>query len=102
MPVLIIGAVTGTVYSAGDSLSSGGASGTIATGGITSAHQWYEDISNVKTIESATAISSLIEGAVTNTNLWTLPEQFNQNWSATLSTVTANTGESPDSTNYFG
>ena len=99
MPVLIIGAVTGTVYSAGDSLSSGSASGTIATGGITSAHQWYEDISNVKTIESATAISSLIEGAVTNTNLWTLPEQFNQNWSTTLSTVTANTGESPDSTN---
>jgi|SaaInlV_120m_DNA_3_1039746.scaffolds.fasta_scaffold00199_3 hypothetical protein len=98
-PVLIIGAVTGTVYSAGASLSSNGATGTIVSGGITTAHEWYENISNIKTIESATTISSLIEGSVVNTNLWTLPEQFDQNWTTTLSTVTANAGTSPDSTN---
>ena len=84
--------------SEGASITSSGATGTIDTDGVTPAHQWYENISNIKTIQGATAISSLIEGSVTNTNLWTSPEIFNSNWSATLSTVTADTGNSPDST----
>ena len=84
--------------SEGASITSSGATGTIDTDGVTPAHQWYENISNIKTIQGATAISSLIEGSVTNTNLWTSPEIFNSNWSANLSTVTADTGNSPDST----
>ena len=96
--ILIIGAVTGTIYADGTSITSSGATGTIDTDGVTPAHQWYENISNIKTIEGATAISSLIEGSVTNTNLWTSPEIFNSNWSTTLTTITADTGNSPDST----
>ena len=98
---MVIGTVTGTLYSAGDSLSApvSGATATIATGGITSVHEWYNNYSNVKTIENAkTSISSLIQGSVNNTNLWVAPEQFDQNWTPTLTTVTANAGYSPDST----
>ena len=97
-PILIIGAITGSVYGDGASLTSNGATGTVAVDGVSPAHEWYNNISNIKTIESATAISSLIEGSISNTNLWTLPEQFDQNWSKTLVNVTANTGISPDAT----
>ena len=69
---------------AGDSLTApSGATATIATGGVTAAHEYYNNYSNVKTINTAKSITSLIGNSVDNTNLWTLPEQFDQNWTAT-------------------
>ena len=98
---MVIGSVVGTLYAAGANLTApvSGATATIATSGITSAHEWYNNYSNVKTIENAkTSVSSLIQGSVNNTNLWVAPEQFDQNWTPTLTTVTANAAISPDST----
>ena len=96
---MVIGYLSGTIFAAGNSLTApSGATATIATGGVTAAHEYYNNFSNVKTIESARALTSLIEGSVDNTNLWTLPEQFDQNWTATLSSVIANNASSPDNT----
>jgi len=96
---LVIGSLSGTIYAAGATITSAsGGSATIATGGVTSAHEWYNDISNIKSIESATAISSLIEGAVTPTNLWTNPEAFNVNWTPVSTTWTPNAALAPDNT----
>ena len=98
---MIIGSVIGTLYTAGANLTApgSGATATIATGGITAAHEWYNNYSNVKTIENAkTSVSSLIQGSVNNTNLWVNPEVFDQNWATSLVTVTGNAAISPDST----
>ena len=75
-----------------------GATASIGENGVSTAHEWYNNVSNIKTLETATAISSLIEGSVTPANLWTLPEQFDSNWTKALTDVSANTGISPDST----
>ena len=98
---MVIGNVIGTLYTAGANLTApgSGATATIATGGISSAHEWYNNYSNVKTIEtSKNNISSLIQGSVNNTNLWVNPEAFDSNWTPTLTTVTANAEYSPDTT----
>ena len=98
---MIIGSVIGTLYTAGSNLTApgSGATATIATGGITAAHEWYNNYSNVKTIENAkNSVSSLIQGSINNTNLWVNPEVFDQNWATSLVTVTANDAISPDST----
>ncbi|AOV60911.1 virion structural protein [Synechococcus phage S-CAM22] len=96
---MVIGTLSGSIFAAGANLTApSGATATIATGGVTAAHEWYNNYSNVETIKSARSITSLIGDSVNNTNLWTLPEQFNQNWAATLSSVTANNALSPDNT----
>jgi hypothetical protein len=98
---MVIGSVIGTLYTAGANLTApgSGATATIATGGITAAHEWYNNFSNVKTIENAKdSVSSLIQGSVNNTNLWVNPEVFDQNWATSLLTVTGNAAISPDST----
>ena len=98
---MVIGSVIGTLYTAGANLTApgSGATATIATGGITAAHEWYNNYSNVKTIENAkNSVSSLIQGSVNNTNLWVNPEVFDQNWATSLVTVTGNAAISPDST----
>ena len=96
---MIIGSLVGTIFADGDSITApSGASATIGENGVTVPHEWYNDTSNVKTIETASAISSLIEGSITPTNLWTTPEQFDSNWTTALTEVSANTGTSPDNT----
>ena len=96
---MVIGDLSGTIFAAGDSLTApSGATATIATDGVTAAHEYYNNYSNIKTINSAKSITSLIGNSVDNTNLWTLPEQFDSNWTATLSSVTADNALSPDNT----
>ena len=96
---MVIGSLSGTLFTDETSLTApSGATATIAVGGVTTAHEWYNNFSNVKTIENARTLSSLVEGSVDNTNLWTLPEQFDSNWTTNLTTVTANNGFSPENT----
>ena len=97
---MVIGSLSGTIFADETSLTApSGATATIAANGVTTAHEWYNNYSNVKTIESARGLGSLIEGTVNNTNLWTLPEQFDQNWTSTLIDVVANSSIAPDNTN---
>ena len=97
--VMVIGSLSGTIFAAGANLTApSGATATVATGGVSGSHEYYNNYSNVKTLEYAQGLTSLIGQSVDNTNLWTLPEQFDQNWTATLSSVTANNALSPDNT----
>ncbi len=96
---MIIGSLVGTIFADDDSITApSGASATIGENGVSVVHEWYNDTSNVKTIETASAISSLIEGSIIPTNLWTTPEQFDSNWTTALTEVSVNTGTSPDNT----
>ena len=96
---MVIGYLNGTLFADGANLTApSGATATVAVNGVTLAHEWYNNFSNVKTIESARALTSLIEGSVNNTNLWTLPEQFDQNWTSNLVSVLPNNTTGPDNT----
>ena len=84
--LLYVGPFTSTAWVATNTLTApSGATGTIASGGVSSAYTWYTEASNVEYLKSARSITSNIAGQVSGTNLWTNPEAFGTNWTETVS-----------------
>ena len=97
--LLYVGPFTSTAWVATNTLSApSGATGTIASGGVSSAYTWYTEPSNVEYLKSARSITSNIAGQVSGTNLWTNPEAFGTNWTETNLTRTDNAFTGPDGT----
>ena len=97
--LLYVGPFTSTAWVATNTLTApSGATGTIASGGVSSAYTWYTEASNVEYLKSARSITSNIAGQVSGTNLWTNPEAFGTNWTETNLTRTDNAFAGPDGT----
>ncbi len=97
--LLYVGPFTSTAWVATNTLSApSGATGTIGSGGVSSAYTWYTEPSNVEYLKSARSITSNIAGQVSGTNLWTNPEAFGTNWTASNLTKTDNAFAGPDGT----
>ena len=97
---LVVGAFTGGSIVIGDTLTGALTLSTCVVDAVPSVtYPWYNNISNIKTIESAAGFSSLIEGSVDNLNLFTNPEDFSQTWVTPNTNVTTNIAVAPDGTN---
>ena len=78
--LLIVGPFTGTAWVATNTLTgkTSGATATVTTVG--SAYDWYEEPTNVQTLDHAKTLTSNISGQVSGTNLFTNPEALAINW----------------------
>jgi hypothetical protein len=93
---LVVGSVTGTAFSDGDTLTEGTATGTITSSGISATYNYYQNISNVETLKYARTIQSTVQGSVVFTNLFTNPEQYSSNWTFTQGTFSDDVVTAPD------
>ena len=95
---LIIGAYTGTAWAVSDTLTGGDSGATATVSVVSTSYDWYTSKTNVKAINTARNQSSLIEGEISGTNLFTNPEALDVNWTFNQTTVVTNVIEGPDGT----
>ncbi|AXF41237.1 virion structural protein [Cyanophage S-TIM4] len=98
--ILYVGAFGGSAWVATNTLSApSGATGTIASGGVSSAYNWYNNPTNVKIIDRARNLTSNIEGLVSTTNIFPDPENLNATgWTASETTTSVDVTAAPDET----
>lgn len=78
--LLIVGAFTGTAWSASDTLTGRTSSATATVSTVGSVYDWYSEPTNVQTLDHAKTLVSNISGQVSGTNLFTNPEALAINW----------------------
>jgi hypothetical protein len=67
--------------------------------GISPEYDYYDEVSNIQTLEHAKTITSTITGQVANTNLWTFPEDPVFGWgTSNISSWQQNNAFSPEGT----
>ena len=96
---LYVGSFNGTPFAAGDTISGTNAgNATIASGGVGTVFDWYNNVTNVEVIESARNITSNVQGQVSTANLISNPEALNAEFTGTEATINANGANGPDGT----
>ena len=93
---LVVGSVTGTAFSDGDTLTDGTTTSTISASGISATYNYYQNISNVETLKYARTVQSTVQGSVVTTNLFTNPEQYSANWTFSQGSFSDDVVTSPD------
>ena len=102
---IIIGNITGTWTTAnaritGSSVTYPGGAYFLNNGpnpgGLSATFDYYNDIANIQTLNTARNITSTIEGQIAGPNLWTNPEALNFSWSRILVGDIPNYVFSPD------
>jgi len=102
---IIIGNITGTWTTAnaritGSSVTYPGGAYFLNNGpnagGLSATFDYYNDIANIQTLNTARNITSTIEGQIAGPNLWTNPEALNFSWSRYLVGDIPNYVFSPD------
>ena len=98
--ILYVGAFGGSAWVATNTLSApSGATGTIASGGVSSVYNWYNNPTNVKIVARARNLTSNIEGLVSTTNIFPDPENLNATgWTASETTTSVDVTAAPDET----
>ena len=93
--MLVIGDVTGTNWASVDDLT--GTSGATAVVNVVGPiYDYYTTVANVQSLASTRIITTGIADQVAGINLFTNPEDFTANWTASGSTIDGNVTGDPD------
>ena len=96
---LYVSSFNGSAFVAGDTISGTNAgSGTVASGGVGTVFDWYNNPTNIEVIASARNITSNVQGQVSTANLIAQPEALNSGFGTGLATINANAANGPDGT----
>ncbi|AIX14473.1 structural protein [Synechococcus phage S-MbCM6] len=96
---LYIGSITGSGFADGDTLTQGLVTAEIPSNGVGPEINYYNDIANVETINTARNISSLVEGEIISANLLTNPEfATTSTWRRSRSNLINAAALAPDAT----
>ena len=97
---LYVSSFNGSAFLAGDTIAGTNAgSGTVASGGVGTVFDWYNNVTNIEVIDSARQITSNVQGQVSTANLFPYPENFAAaGWVNNLVTTTVDQANGPDGT----
>ena len=96
---LFVGSITGSGFADGDTLTQGLVTADIPTGGVGNEINYYNNIANVETLNTARSLNALVEGEGVSTNLFTNPEfATSSTWRRVRMNIVNGIATAPDTT----